>query len=303
MGNNQTKMEKTKQKRYAKFLKYAKVPKDAQQEEIDRLLLEFVGKMRKNFDKVELSDSQLQNPSFLLSLYKTNYRIIDFLKPQTKALLENATFMAQFILYKLRDGHKVLNFNQEHLEAIAINYSKAFNNPLFVEELAKLLPEANVIKVVYEALRGYCSDKETQKDYVEYISNLSKEFLCDQARIFGEKALRYIPSSTSGFNEMVQAGIEKDGFNSLLKLDVDQILDNKPLIFKAYQKEGIEALLNYINNSLSPYREYLSNEGDLLHMESKFDQKYSIVQYELMQDDTIKEIAQFEKTLKAKIEK
>ena len=81
--------------------------------------------------------------------------------------------------------------------------------------------------------------------------------------------------------------VEVDGFRSLEQLDITQVLDNKDLIIKAYEKDGFRALKRYIQHTLSPRRtKYYMCHGEP-HDYTVYDEKYAEVQKALMEDTEI----------------
>ena len=111
--------------------------------------------------------------------------------------------------------------------------------------------------------------------------------MCDQVRKYTWRALNEIPNDIPNFNQVVSAGIETDGFRSLGKLDITQVLDNKDLIIQAYEKDGIQALAGYIQHTLSPMRtHYYMCHGEE-HDYTEYDKRYEEVQKTLMSDTKI----------------
>lgn len=291
--------EKDYQKRVKRLYRKAKIKDGDIQDQINAKILDYFKNGRWDL-KVGLPKDLRTDPMFLLSLFKAAPRTIYIYAPrkEDKELLTNVSFMTEYVkLRVLRDTELYYSMHIDSLLRSAfVTYRDAVMIPEFVVKIAEEFPNADVVAAIKDAVithRYYMDKKEEKQHYEEYkalLNSLPKELLIREVSKFGEKALSKLPSSLPYYTELISAGIEKDGFVSLNRLDVDQILDNKDLIIKAYEKEGGQALRNYIVNTLSPNREryYICHEEP--HFYTAFSEKHKNVQEALAKDPEIVEI-------------
>lgn len=299
--NNQRYKEKIKrqrEKRINAFRKYAKVPTDATQAQIDECCLRAISNMTfDQFHKIALSDEQYKNPEFLLAMYASNPQTARCFKSSNVDLQNNTNFMFEYLKHvmKLEMQHHSTEIEfwqkNELIQALA-SYETAIQNSGLFELLIKEYPKINMLEVIDECFsrKGVWGRwtkealKENQKQFQSVVSGLSKEALISQAQLFGKKALRYIPSELDFWSDLASAGIKKDGFDSLDYLPIKDVLANKQLIIEAYEKDGIKKLAYYLTHSLSPQRtHYYMCHGEE-HSYSHYDEEYEIVQKTLMND-------------------
>ena len=302
------KAERNWQKLVNKFLRMARVPKNATNEQTKACILHYVRRMKRDFWKVFLPDSLCNDPEFLLQLYKANLEMAYFQSPRGSKLLSNVDFMIEFVkLADKREMQGCMYRKESALKDILSYREKAFENPKFIERLAQEFPDVNVIKIIKEVinkrLRMWPKAEERQqaKEKINrIISSLPNELLCNQVKTFGLEALKLIPNDVSDFNKIVGVGIEKDGFEALRCLDIEQVLENKDLVIKAYQKDGLDALNDYMNRTLSPERAIDYGCHGELHTYYEFDARYAIVQRALLEDpDFMSEVFELEEQKKA----
>lgn len=309
------KAQKQKEKNTKRTLRKARVPKDATPEQVKAYLIHYVSRLKKDFYKLIFPDELLLDPDFLLALYKANPRLTMYstFKPNNDVLYDNIDFMMQFVKIshqyemsnKLKDKSYQYWSNFE-LKMILKNYTKTVSNPEFVKNLVKEFSDIEIIPFLKECLIKIYSplDKERKEkeakdleNYKKCLSGLPIDLLCKEARQKGCKILYEIPKDIPNFNQIVSAGIEKDGFKSLCTLDITQVLDNIDLIVKAYEKDGIQALAGYIQHTLSPMRtHYYMCHGEE-HDYTTYDKRYEEVQKALLAAPEIKAVFDKEKLL------
>ena len=288
-------------------LKKAGVKKNATPEQIKSCIFNYVSTGKPDYWKMCFSEDMLKDKDFLLSIYRANPTVTLYNKflPSPEVVIDDVDFMMEYV--KISHKHRMkdhpLNELYEHwdeseIEIILHNYTRVMSNPVFVTRLAQEFPnirlvpfvKRNICKVHYWDDKAKKEEREAQ-DYETYKAVLAKlpiEILCDQARKYGSATLNEIPNEIPNFNQIVSAGIEKDGFNSLRALDLTQILDNKDLIIKAYEKDGIRALHHYISRTLNPYRScYYMEHDDQKHQTTTFDSRCAEVQDALRNDTQI----------------
>ena len=268
---------------------------------------------KKYFYKLKLTDEQLADPKFLLSLYKSNINMVNFVipNPKNKALQDNIDFMIKYV--KFKHSKEMIDYPQSDdyrsqtiLARITEKYDIAMANPKFIVRLAKVFPKNQIIPLIKNALlpcRWFGKDKKElealdQERYRECLSNLPVELLCDQVRKFSEHALKEIPNEIPNFNQVVSVGIEINGFRSLKRLDITQVLDNIDLIIKAYEKDGIRLLCEYIQHFLSPIRTH----DCMCHGDEHYDKRYEEVQETLLASPEIQTVLKKEKLIVKKKE-
>ena len=256
------------------------------------------------------TDEQLADPNFLLGLYRANSNMVNFERPNPKneELQNNIDFLIEYIKLKHSKemmGHKNddRHWAQTELKWAVEKYEKAMSNPEFIIRLAEAFPNQEIVPLIKECLikchiwGNDIKQKEEQDRarYKECLSNLPIEFLCDQVRKYSWHTLNEIPNDIPNFNQLVSAGIETNGFRSLDRFDITQVLDNKDLIIKAYEKDGIKALIGYIQHTLSPRRtHYYMCHGEE-HDYTTYDKRYEEVQEALLASPEIKAVFDKEK--------
>ena len=312
MDKYNTRAKKQKEKAIRRTLRKAKVPKDATPEQVKAYLIQYVSRAKLDQYTLKFTDEQLADPNFLLGLYRANINMVNFERPnpEIKELQDNIDFMIEYL--KIKHTKEMIehptsddHWSQTELEWAIEKYDRAMANPEFIVRLAETFPNQQIIPLIKKALLPYRffdddrKEKEAQDQirYKECLSNLPIELLCDQVRKYSWHALNEIPNDIPNFNQIVSAGIETNGFRSLGKLDITQVLDNKDLIIKAYEKEGIQALTAYIQHTLSPRRtHYYMCHGEE-HDYTTYDKRYEEVQKALMADAKIHYILKKEEQL------
>lgn len=309
MNKYEIKAQKQREIDIKRTLMKARVPKDATQEQVKTYLVHYVSRLKKDFDKVILPDELLADPNFLLSLYRANINMVDYIipNPEIKELQNNVDFMIEYLKIKhTKETTETPNnkgyWTQTQLQWAIEKYDKAMSNPEFIVRLAETFPNYQIIPLIKSSLMPYRwigerEEKEPQDlaRYKECLSKLPVKFLCDQVKIHTWRALSEIPNDIPNYNQLVSAGIETGGFRSLDKLDITQVIDNIDLVVKAYEKDGLQSLIRYIQYSLSPRRtRYYMCHGEE-HDENIYDPRYEAVQEAIMKSPEIKAIFDKEK--------
>ncbi|MBQ8430475.1 MAG: hypothetical protein IJX26_00815, partial [Clostridia bacterium] len=220
-------------------------------------------------------------------------------------------FMIEYV--KLRHSKEMMGHQnnesywyQTELKWAVEKYDKAMANPEFIVRLAEAFPNQEIISLINESVcktYHYFDKEKEQKEaqdlsrYKECLSNLPIEFLCNQVRKFSWHTLNKIPNDITNFNQIVSAGIETNGFRSLDRLDITQVLDNIDLVVKAYEKDGIQKLGEYIQHTLSPRRtHYYMCHGEE-HDYTTYDKRYEEVQKALLVAPEIQTVFKKEKLI------
>lgn len=303
----QEKRRKEQEKRIHKTLKKAKVSKNDSQEEIDKKLIEYASNVKTSskFFEMGFTNEQLNNPEFLLKLYKAYPDCLDYYRPSpsNKKLINNIDFMVNY--FKLLLNQKswinlrmaIKDFNRltlnEYNGMLFIENNPFIGNNEFLLRIPTDFPNEIISQFIMEY---YIQEKDYTNNSEKYylkckniLESLPLSILCEQARKFGAKAIKYVPKDLKGFSEIVSAGIENDGFSSLEELDISQVLENKDLIMKACELKGEKALVKYIH-SLSPYRTVDCVKLGKLDSYKIYDENYAKVQEALANDKDIKSI-------------
>lgn len=313
MTKYELRAQRQKERAIKRTLRKARVPKDATPEQVKAYLIHYVSRLKKDFYKLIFPDELLADPNFLLGLYRANINMIDFQRPNPKneALQDNIDFMIEYV--KLRHSKEMMghqngesSWAQTELKWAVEKYDKAMANPEFIVRLAETLPNQEIIPLIKESVcktYHYFDKEKEQKEaqdlarYKECLSNLPIEFLCDQVRKYSWHTLNEIPNDITNFNQVVSAGIETNGFRSLDRLDITQVLDNIDLVIKAYEKDGIQKLGEYIQHSLSPRRtHYYMCHGEE-HDYTTYDKRYEEVQEALLASPEIQTVFKKEKLI------
>jgi len=224
-----------KEKEIKRTLRKARVRKNASPEQAKARLISYVGKAKLGKYNLRFPDEYLADPQFLLGLYKANENMFIHEKSwfTDKDLLENVDFVLEYT--RLRHAsvmkNRVDNFRDFELKNIIDEYSDVMTNPEFVIKFAEEYPHINVFPMMKRAsIKSYSSaDRDSaskkQQDLERYkkcLASLPTEFLCKWSRMEGAKVLGYIPTDTPNYTEILSAGIERDGFMSLEKLELSQ---------------------------------------------------------------------------------
>lgn len=311
MNKYNIEIQKRREKDIRRTLMKAGVPKNATPEQIKTRLINYVSGLTNDFQKLAFSDELLADPNFLLDLYRANINMVDFQSPdpKNKELQDNVDFMIEYVKLKHSkemqkdisgERHWVqtsLDWPQIYLEWATEKYDTAMTNPKFIVKLAETFPNQEIIPIVRKSIckTSYDFDKEKKNlaRYKECLSNLPIEFICDQVRKSSERTLNDIPNDIANFNQIVGAGIDANGFKSLNKLNITQVLDNVDLVVKAYEKDGIQKLSEYIQYTLSPERTHHDEE----HTYTAYDKRYKEVQDSLITSPKIQAIFKREKLI------
>lgn len=308
MDKYKIKIQKEKQKDIKWTLKKARVPKNATPEQVKAYLIHYVKQEKLNYWKMRFSDELLEDRDFLLSVYRANptMSIYDKFKPSKERLQDDVDFMLEFV--EICHGRLMRNhlndqqfpyWSEQELKFILIHYDRTVSNPEFVEKFAQKFPYINIIPFIKESIckSYYLVDKDKKqkeaKDLETYkncLAGLPLELLCEQVRKHSWRALNEIPNDIPNFNQLISVGIEIEGFRSLGRLNITQVLDNKDLIIKAYERDGIQELVKFIKHTLSPQRtHYYMCHGEP-HDYTEYDKRYADVQKALMEDVQIHDI-------------
>ncbi len=313
MNKYEIKAQKQKERAIKRTLRKARVPKDATLEQVKVYLIHYVSKIKQNFHKVIFPDELLADSNFLLDLYRANSKMLIFKRPNSE-LQENIDFMIEYLkiklAYEMMDRqHDDTRWSQTELERATEKYDKAMENPEFIVRLAEAFPNNQIIPLIKKSLmpyrwlyRWFGKDLEEEKAqdlarYKECLSNLPIELLCEQVRKFGDDTLKDIPNDIPNFTQLISAGIETNGFRSLERLDITQVLNNIDLVVKAYKTAGIKALASYIQYTLSPKRtKYYICHGEP-HDYTEYDKRYEEVQKALLAAPEIQSVFKKEKLI------
>lgn len=296
---NTDKIKKEQEKRIHKTLKKAKVSKNDSQEEIDKKLIEYASNVKTSskFFEMAFTNEQLNNPEFLLKLYKAYPDSIDYYRPSpsNKKLINNIDFMVNYFKLLLNQRSWInLRMAIKDYDRIILNDCNPFiSNNEFLLRIPTDFPNEIISELIMETFiheKDYSNNSEKYREKCKNIlESIPLSILCEQARKFGSKAIKYVPKDIKGFTEIVSAGIENDGFSSLEELDISQVLENKDLIMKACELKGEKALVGYIH-SLSPYRMVDCVKLGKLDSYRIYDENYAKVQETLVNDKDIKSI-------------
>jgi len=308
------KIQKDKEREIKRTLRKARVPKDATPEQVKAYLIHYVSIANLNRYNLRFTDEQLADPNFLLALYRANNNMVNFERPDPKneALQDNVDFMIEYLKIKYAkemNNHKnsECNWAQTELRWAVETYERAMSNPEFIIRLAETFPNQPIVPLIKKSLIrsriwGNNTKQKQQEEqdwarYKECLSNLPTELLCEQVRKFGVDTLEAIPNDIPNFNQIISAGIETNGFKSLDRLDITQVLDNIDLVVKAYEKDGIQKLGEFIQYTLSPRRtRYYMCHGEE-HDYTEYDKRYEEVQKALLASPKIQTVFKKEKLI------
>ena len=294
MAREREKYQRRRQRDIRRTMRRAHVKPDASREEIDNAFLAHIMDRRTDLQEVALglTDEQIRDSRFMLAMYRNRPDMLSYARPRTEELLGDVDFMRQYLSLeydrrcpKDKNGkHQRKSYFDLHL--MLSGFGEQMKNPAFVEMLAEVFPEDNIIYTVKRCMPGYTlfDDKKKEEDIQTLLASLSTDMLCEQARRFGKEAIRELPKTLPGHSDIVSAGIECDGFDSLALLDIKKVLENKDLIFKAYEHSSVKDLSFYLRNTVSPHRtQYYMCHGEP-HDYNYYDSDYEVVQNALLGD-------------------
>ena len=275
------------------FHKKIDVPKHATLTEINAKTIEYV-KTNKDIPSllaVVLTDEQYSDREFLLELYKANPILTVLRQPRTD-FESDPEFMVQYLKIMIQGYHENPigghAYSLDDCLSKAI-FTKVLRNAEFLEKLSKEFPEENIAQYLYKIkfdLYEYPPHNRVEK----MCSQLSNEFFQEQVSRFGKDALKYLPTKIASNVDLITLGVGCDGFGSLTYFNVQDILDNKALILLATERDGAQALLNYINKTLSSNRTSAYMCHGEPHLDHYFDKRYAAVQDALLADPEIQQI-------------
>lgn len=296
------KSEKFKQKMIARTRKKAKVPNNATYEEANEFILKYAFIMKSGFEKLYLTDEQKNDPEFLLKLYNTNLVFTCLQKPDksNKELTSNVDFMIEYFKLEMRKVLGQAHLYPKDLERVLSYNIKSFtalhSKQEFFEKLIEEYPNINLINVIMESVKHVSlmtiwyreSQEQQEKAYKELILSLPKELIIKQVENFGLDVLKQLPKELPYYAKLVDVCITKEGFKALKQLPVEQVLENKDLVIKAYSVDGVKALAYYIMRDLEPNRtiSYMCHGDD--HWYTEYNEEYAVAQKGLLEDETIK---------------
>ena len=306
-------------KRYERIQKRlfrrAKISKQDTEPVIKEKLLKFAESKRENYNLiVVLPKNLISNAKFMLDLYRVNPDLIDVLEPNKveSPLANNVNFMVEYVklAYKVNtERHKkhyiVLKPRNELLWALQ-NCSNLLLNPEFIQKLAKTFPEVNVFDVAEAKIVRVDGREEEIQMFNEMLNQLPKEFVEEQVSKFGAKVLLTLPHGYEGFDKLIALGVKKDGFKSLRLFPIDKITKNKNLIVEAYKVDGREALKDYVNNGLSPFRSVRLKFNNIYadaEYENYFDAGIDKIQTEILRDKEISDLLNGKEVDKTEVKK
>ncbi len=297
MDLNEYLVEREKQSKIRRTLRRAGANNCSTEEEVREKLVAYVSRQNRDFHKLGFTDEQLADPEFLMALLKANDGMFGFAR-LTKEMKADVDFMSEYVQLKHQKDMSTASsesMSNSYLKWTLDRYRDMAANPEFATRLAENFPDAPIITILKDVIAsgGYYWPHEKKKEkedlakFAKCIKGMPTEILLDQARKFGSSTLKALPEGMPNYSQLVSAGIEKDGFDSVRTLDVTQVLDNKDLVLKAYGKDGFKALNNYITRSLSPHRTYYYMCHGEPHDYSQYEPVYEAVQQGLMEDARI----------------
>lgn len=255
-------------------------------EDVNDCILEYLKKMairNKKVKNIELSQDQLSNRVFMNKLYQINRDIV--IEPKFMPSGDNAND-DDYMLWYFNNATK---YFPSRLIEISSKYSYLFENDKFVARFSKEVHNANLFQIL--------DFIDTSKNH-ERVKRLPIGIMMEQTRKHGNKALQYVPVNHKYFRSFVNSGIEKDGFESLKCLPLNEVAGNKELVIKAYAMSGFDALETYLKDTLNPFQATIYNFNGKKYIKREYDKERYAVQKALLKDPEIKNILEREKLRK-----
>lgn len=255
-------------------------------EDVNDCILDYLEKMailNKKVKNIELSKGQLSNRVFMNKLYQINRDIV--VEPKFMPSGENAIDDDYMLWY----FNNVAKYFPSRLIDISSKYSYLYENDEFVSRFSKEVNNANLFQIL--------DFLDTSKNH-ERVKRLPIKIMLEQTRKHGNKALQYVPVNHKYFRCFVNSGIEKDGFESLKCLTLNEVVENKKLVIKAYAMSGFDALETYLKDTLNPFQATIYNCNGKKYIKREYDKERHTVQKALLNDPEIKNILEREKLKK-----
>lgn len=282
------------EKRRKKFLRRLWVNKRTDENTIREKILTYAIK-HSSLDKIILSDDELRDPDFLLSLYRTNILTTCYIEPTYHT--DNIDLMLEYTRYRMI-ANEVTEFKGIKWYMQHYLYNDLVKNIEFVEKLGKIYPTCNLIDLVHHILSvGHeYDDAQNKEEIARVIQSFPTDFLTREARRFGARAIEFIPPHTPYIQEIIRAGIDHDGFSSLELMDPQYIPDCIDLVVKAYNKDGIRKLSNFVYDHLNPKKTRVQQVDGKRVSESYIDETLKNAQRAILSHPEIRKIIEMEST-------
>ena len=270
-------------KKFNKMLKnQIGIDESIEGQEFDNAIIDYVESGNK-INLYMLSSEQKKNKDFMLRLFSADPTLIkeDTLDSDFK---KDKDYMLKYYTLRNSCAKDCARYGMYWEEEL-------LNDPEFVDKLSQSNPDIDILSLVTRVVdNSIFADGEKSKNI---INQLNPETLVGQVKAFGLDALRKIPSDHSEYVTFVDAAVETIGYEGLRYLSVDKVLENKDIIYKAYEKDGVDALVKYITNDLNPNRK----DGYMCHGEyhdySYYSKQHEEDRDELLEDEKINGILEF----------
>jgi hypothetical protein len=244
ISREERRIDKILQKRHNAMLKKLGLKPNATYEEINDAMLLWA-ENHKDFRsayEITLSDEQQHDAEFLTRLYDANPTYIHHHKPHVD-LHKNHEFIINCIrrIYEGRT-EKVDNptfFSHSVACVFPFKNTREFGNPEFINAMLRAFPEQPIIALVqsYSYEWSFKPSVRTDNDnnFYETMKKVNGDLLAESARRFGRPLVGKIPADHEQYMDILSAGIEKDGFDTLSLLPVTSMYENKNLIRKSFE--------------------------------------------------------------------
>ena len=262
--------ERERQKRAKRFMFLLFANKNTPQEVINTRTLNFA---RRNWflNLIELSDVQLSDAEFMRTLFETNCRTLEYVKP-TKALYSNFDFMIDYLqklyrFHKNQHGAKVLSDLPDIQE-----YLPLLVNMDFFSKLQLAFPKENIIETLCKAIEKKFEGKPHRLVQAKTgaLVKIPKNVAITEAYKHGAEVLKRIPESHPNFLEIAEAAILHDGFKSLMLLDPTKPYFDIKLIKRAFHVEqSNNKSTGSQNKTLYKYLESVLRPGKTIRVDAR----------------------------------
>ena len=288
--------EKFRKQQLKKFHKSLRITKKYTNGEIDSTVIAHAKSMGKDLEYLWLTVSQMRDKEFLLKLYESNVKATRTNPPAFEELKSDNDFMFEYI--KLAYRYHQLDSVQAvaPLSIVVRPYKELLLDPVFLERLGREFPVQNILTEFRDSFGVMrMVSKDTKSKIETTINMLGEEYLIVGTKRHGAKFVQELPVNHPLRLKLIELAIENDGFTALNLLNIDEVYDNRKLIYKAYEKDGVQALWKYLTKTLSPNVErYYMCHGDP-HYDCYFSKKNAEVQRKLFYDEKIWTILESER--------
>ncbi len=223
-----------------------------------------------------------------MNLYRSNPSLTDRYSLDEKFAEDFDTLLEYLQLFNSYREDRNIDISDFELR----KYHKAFENIEFLEKFSQAFPDKNIITILNDLVHdNFCKTyDEKEKMFNKMVEKVPASILIPQIKKFGVRVLQQIPNTNTEYITLVDSAVENYHFKALYGLSLNQVLENKDLVIKAYENSSIIDLVNYFTDTLTPHRrENYFCHGEP-HSYSYYSKEYAEARERLLADEKISQI-------------